>query len=265
MRGHRMNPVAEIPLRSPVPWAQLLDYLRPRRVPGVEQVEDVFQRRTGATTVRVAPDPLGHHLRVSADGPVVVADVLARITRLFALDEDHAVARMHLQSCPLLAPRIARAPLLRPLGCWDRFELCVRTVLGQQVAVAAAGTLMQRLVDRCGEITPTSVMAADLEGIGMPGARVDTLRSLAAAHCEGRLCLHAPWPQVDAALRALPGFGPWTRAYLAIRLGREPDAFPDVDVGLRRAVQADSPQALLRRAQAWRPYRSLAASYLWMT
>ena len=72
-----------------------------------------------------------------------------------------------------------------------------------------------------------------------------------------------PWPEVEAALKALPGFGPWTRAYLAIRLGRDPDAFPETDLGLIRAAQVDSPAQLLALADAWRPYRAYAATYLW--
>ena len=72
-----------------------------------------------------------------------------------------------------------------------------------------------------------------------------------------------PWPQVEAALKALPGFGPWTRGYLAIRLGRDPDAFPETDLGLIRAAQVDSPEQLLALADGWRPYRAYAATYLW--
>ena len=72
-----------------------------------------------------------------------------------------------------------------------------------------------------------------------------------------------PWSEVEAALKELPGFGPWTRAYLAIRLGRDPDAFPETDLGLIRAAQVDSPARLLALADAWRPYRAYAATYLW--
>ncbi|MDP9142913.1 MAG: DNA-3-methyladenine glycosylase 2 family protein, partial [Pseudomonadota bacterium] len=154
-------------------------------------------------------------------------------------------------------------PGLRPLGCWDPFELCVRTVLGQQVTVAAANTLMARFVERCEHIAPEQILAADLSNMGMPGRRVETVRALAGAVLDGRLQLDAEWSAIDGALRGVAGFGPWTRHYLAIRLGREPDAFPESDVGLIRAAGAESPKALLQMAEAWRPYRSLAAIYLW--
>ena len=152
---------------------------------------------------------------------------------------------------------------MRPLGTWSPFELCVRTVLGQQVTVAAAATLMRRWMERCGEMRPQAVLAANLDNIGMPAKRVDTIRVLARAVIERRVDLSAPWSQLDAQLQDLPGFGPWTRAYLAIRLGREPDALPASDLGLIRAAQVESPKALLQLAEAWRPYRSYAATYLW--
>lgn len=122
---------------------------------------------------------------------------------------------------------------------------------------------MRRLVERCGDVTPSAVLAADLTGLGMPGKRVETIRHLARALRERRLHFARPWPAIDAQLKTLPGFGPWTRAYLAIRLGREPDAFPESDLGLIRACGASSPAALLQRAERWRPWRAYAATYLW--
>ncbi|HEY1077923.1 MAG TPA: AlkA N-terminal domain-containing protein [Fontimonas sp.] len=259
-----MKPLGTLALHAPLPWALLLNYLAPRRVPGIEQVDaDSYTRRIGQGAVRARLHADADRLLIDADVPLAVSEVAARLTRLFALDEDHAPARRHLRRSAALRPRIARTPGLRPLGCWDPFELCVRTVLGQQVTVAAAATLMGRFVDRCGEITPARVLGADLSNMGMPGRRVETVRSLAAAIVDGRLRFDAGWPEIDAALRALPGFGPWTRQYLAIRLGREADAFPESDVGLIRAAGAASPRELLQMAEAWRPYRSLAAIYLW--
>lgn len=256
--------MSDLPLREPLPWATLLAYLQPRLIPGVEQVDATsFERRSGTGRVRVALNRAGSALRIATDGAVDRCDARARVTRLFGLAEDTRAAVRYLARSPVLAPRLAGTPGLRALGCWDPFELCLRTVLGQQVTVAAAGTLMRRLVERCGEITPGAVLAADLSNMGMPERRVETLRRLARALQDGALRLDGAWPEIDAGLQALPGFGPWTRSYLAIRLGREPDAFPETDVGLIRAAGAESPADLLRRAEAWRPYRALAAIYLW--
>lgn len=260
-----MKIVAELPLRRPLPWNVLLRYLAPRLIAQVEAVDDhAYERRVDGGRVRVTLDAAGERLRIAAQGAVDAQDASARVARLFALDEDRDAAIRHLERCPTLGPRIAGTPGLRPLGSWDAFELCVRTVLGQQVTVAAAGTLMNRLVERCGSITPQAVLAAELSNMGMPGRRIDSVRALAGAVAERRVDLDAAaWQQIDAALRTVPGFGPWTRSYLAIRLGREPDAFPETDVGLIRAAGAASPADLLERAQAWRPYRALAAIYLW--
>src|SRR5688500_8772480 len=122
---------------------------------------------------------------------------------------------------------------------------------------------MHRIVQRCGDVTPERLLVCALSSVGMPGKRVQTLLALARAVAEQRVQLQQPWPQVNAALQALPGFGPWTRVYLGIRLGRDPDAFPETDLGLIRAAQVDSPAQLLALAEAWRPYRAYAATYLW--
>ena len=262
----RSRVLAQVAVPDAFPWKTMLRYLQPRLITAFERVDDEgFERRIGATTLRVTLSRDARQLELRAEGALDVNDAQRRITRLFALDEDPRPAQAHLETCPLLAPRIERLPGLRPLGGWDAFELCVRTVLGQQVTVAAAGTLMQRLIDRCVVVTAPAVLAADLSRMGMPGKRVQTLRELAQAVVEGRLLLEAqPWAQLDTTLQTLPGFGPWTRRYLAIRLGRDPDAFPEADVGLMRAAGIDTPKALLARAEAWRPYRSLAATHLWV-
>lgn len=165
----------------------------------------------------------------------------------------------------LLRPRLEQVRGLRPPSAWEPFELCVRTVIGQQVSVAAAATLLARLAGRCGPaLTPQSLRDANLEAIGMPSRRVACLQGLARAIVDEGLDLQAgPWSDVNDALKELPGFGPWTRSYLAIRLGRDTDAFPETDIGLLRAAGAASPAELLRMAERWRPWRAHAALYLW--
>lgn len=259
------KPLARLAVPAAFPWTTMLRYLHPRLITAFERVDETgYERRVGDATLRASLSGDGRHLELRARGSLDADDAQRRVAGLFALQEDPRPAQAHLAACPALAPRIARLPGLRPLGSWDAFELCVRTVLGQQVTVAAAGTLMQRLIDRAGIVTPQAVLAADLSAMGMPGRRVQTLRALAQAIVEDRVSLDAPWAELDAALLTLPGFGPWTRSYLAIRLGREPDAFPESDVGLMRAAGIDTPKALLARAEAWRPYRSLAATHLWV-
>ena len=255
--------VAELPVCAPFPWTHLLGYLGQRLVPQFESVDTaVFRRRHGSDEITIGFDAATHVLRISS--PAGEAQQLQqRIAALFALDHDAREVTAHLSRSRELAWRLAAVPGMRPIGAWAAFELCVRTVIGQQVTVAAARTLMQRLVERCGEVTAPRLLECDLSNIGMPGRRVQTLLALARAVTQGTVQLQQPWEQVNAALQTVPGFGPWTRAYLAIRLGRDADAFPETDLGLVRAAQIDSPKALLARAEAWRPYRAYAATYLW--
>jgi DNA-3-methyladenine glycosylase II len=256
--------VAEIAVVEPFPWRTLVGYFSHRLIPQLERVEpDRFIRRVGKREITVAFDAVRSRLVVTADGRVKSAETSARVAQLFAVDHDARILPKAFVSDAALAPRIAAVPGMRPLGTWSPFELCARTVIGQQVTVAAAGTLMRRLVERCGEITPSCVLSADLANMGMPGRRVDTIRHLARAVLEERVDFDLSWTSVDAALSTLPGFGPWTRAYLAIRLGRDPDAFPETDLGLIRAAGAASPAELLKRAESWRPWRAYAATYLW--
>ncbi len=259
-----MVAVADLAVVEPFPWRTLLTYFNSRLIPGVERIEDeCFVRRVGQREIRIGFDPARSRLIVTADGRVQSSSMAEHAARLFAIDHDAIEVDRHLRLDPVLRDRLNAVPGMRPLGAWSPFELCVRTIIGQQVTVAAAGTLMRRLVDRCAEVTPSSVLAADLANMGMPGKRVETIRTLARAVLEERVQFELPWKAIDAALKTLPGFGPWTRTYLAIRLGREPDAFPETDLGLIRATGSASPAALLQQAERWRPWRAYAATYLW--
>jgi DNA-3-methyladenine glycosylase II len=256
--------IADFSVVEPFPWTALLAYLRYRLIPGVERIDgEHFVRRVGAREITVGFDARRGRLTITADGRAKSAQAIESAARLFAIDYDAGSVTAAFRDDPVLGPRSAAVPGMRPLGAWSAFELCVRTIVCQQVTVAAAGTLMRRLVERCGEMTPASVLAADLANMGMPGKRVETIRHLARAVLDARVQFDSPWKEVDASLKALPGFGPWTRTYLAIRLGREPDAFPETDLGLIRATGAESAAALLRQAERWRPWRAYAATYLW--
>ena len=256
--------VGHLAVRAPFPWRHLLDYFAHRLIPQFERIEnDCYVRQVGSRTIAVAYDPATSQLRVTANGRVKTGQVLDNVARLLDAGHDAQQIQQHLRRSPVLKKRIASVPGMRPLGAWSPFELCVRTILGQQVTVAAAGTLMRRLVERCGTVTPQCVADADFTAFGMPGKRVETIRTFARAAAAGKVDFARSWPEVEAALKELPGFGPWTRAYLAIRLGRDPDAFPETDLGLIRAAQVDSPVQLLALADGWRPYRAYAATYLW--
>ena len=185
------------------------------------------------------------------------------------------------RSIPLLAALIKRQPGLRVPGAFDSFELGMRAILGQQVSVRGASTLAGRFAQRFGEpietplaclnrIAPTaeSISAArssTLAGLGLPTARAESLRNLAASVARREIDLE---PGVDPTaivvqLMELPGIGPWTAEYIAMRALRWPDAFPAGDLGLAKASQLKSAKALEKAAERWRPWRAYAAMHLW--
>lgn len=253
-----------VPIIEPFPWQMLLQYLDRRAIPDVENIDgESYVRTMSVGPVRVRADLAAHRLSVTLPFDADADFVRDRIAHLFDTTHASDAVSKHLRRFPLFTTRLRRVPGMRPLGAWSAFELTLRTIVGQQVTVAAAGTLMRRLSQRCGSLTPECVCEADLRALGMPGRRVSALQELARAVLDKRLSFDQPWTRVDEQLRALPGIGPWTRSYLALRLGRDPDAFPASDLGLIRAANVHSPAELLKLAESWRPYRAYAAIYLW--
>jgi AraC family transcriptional regulator of adaptative response / DNA-3-methyladenine glycosylase II len=136
-------------------------------------------------------------------------------------------------------------------------------MVGQQISVAGATTIMGRIASRHG-VTPESLMHARTNP-GMPEARWNAIRGLARAVARGDVTFErgATLDASIATLTAMPGIGPWTAHYVAMRALREPDAFPHSDLGVRKAAGMISDRALLARAEAWRPYRAYATMLLW--
>lgn len=279
-----------LPCTAPYDWPALLAFLGARAIPGVEAVEAGRYRRTvelggAAGTVEVGPahgrDGLVATLRLE---PLSALPAVAeRLRRALDLDADAQAIAEHLARDPLLAPLVQARPGLRVPGAWDPFELAVRAILGQQVSVLAARTLAGRLVAACGRRisssrpgepgwlfpAPRDLLAADLTSLGLTRARAAALRGLAEAILEDPSLLSggADLETSAARLQELPGVGPWTAQYIAMRALREPDAFPATDLGLLRAVGARggraTPARLLRRAARWRPWRAYAVMHLW--
>lgn len=276
--------------RPPLPWEPLLSFLRGRAIPGVEQVTaDRYARAVrvgparGTLTVRLDPRRPALVVELSDSLAAALPAVAVRVRALFDLDAAPDVIDAHLSRDPLLAPLVARLPGLRVPGAFDVFEVGVRTVLGQQISVRAAATLAGRLVARWGDALPAP-LAADglthtfptpavlraagpeaLASIGLPIARARTLAALAAAFERDDPALH---PAADLAatvdaLTALPGIGPWSAQYLAMRGFSHPDAFPAGDLGVSKALGGLSPARAIERAAAWSPWRAYAVLHLW--
>ncbi|HEX3902254.1 MAG TPA: AlkA N-terminal domain-containing protein [Polyangia bacterium] len=274
--------------RRPFDWPAMLSHFAARAIPGVELVRDGVYLRTAAVGgargwLALTADPerpaLRATLSMSLGGGLMA--VVARLRRLCDLDAEPAAIAAHLARDPRLASHVRARPGLRVVGAFDPFEAAARAVLGQQVSLAAARTLAGRLSGRYGaaiatphpELTRTFPPAGAIAGrsadelaaLGMPGRRAATLRLIARAIERGALSFDAlaEPARLLAELAELPGVGPWTAHYLAMRALGWPDAFPEGDLGLRKALGGISGRQARLLAEPWRPWRAYGAAHLW--
>jgi 3-methyladenine DNA glycosylase/8-oxoguanine DNA glycosylase len=280
------GPVSHVlPAATPIDWADLLAYLRPRATPGVEEIAGDALRRViriggDAAVLEVRPAAAGTGLEIHLPSapPRALPGVLERLRLAFDLDADlEAIARELGARDPRLAARLAGGPAPRVPRAYDPFELAVRAILGQQVSVAAATTLAGRLVRAFGaplaEVSgglthafpsAEALARADVATIGMPRGRGRAIEALAEAVAGGVVRFDGEAEAVAASLVALPGIGRWTADYVAMRALGDPDAFPAGDLGLQRALGLVEKE-LARAAESWRPWRAYAAMLLWRT
>jgi AraC family transcriptional regulator of adaptative response / DNA-3-methyladenine glycosylase II len=278
-----------LPYREPFAGDALMAFLAARAVVGVEDWDGTTYRRTlrlahGTGTVALRP----------ADGHVActlrledlrdLGTAVARCRRLLDLDSDPVAVDAALSADPALRPLVTATPGMRLPGAADGFEIAVRAVVGQQVSVAAARTVLGRIVSVAGTPTsdvdgglthcfpaPEALAAADDAALPMPATRRRTIRALAAAVADDRVGLDpgVPRAELEASLRALPGIGPWTASYVAMRALSDPDAFLPTDLGIRTAATRlglpGDAATLTEYAARWRPWRSYAALHLWNT
>ncbi|GAA1316008.1 AlkA N-terminal domain-containing protein [Pseudonocardia xinjiangensis] len=300
--------VLRLPYRPPFDGDGLLAFFSARALDGVESVVDGTYHRTlrlphAAATValdlrptdRGAAATTGHVVAtVRLGDPRDLGPAVARLRRLLDLDADPVAVDALLGADPDLAPSVAATPGIRLPGTVDGVETALRTVLGQQVSVAAARTAASRLAAALGERLPpqlTGAASADAEReppdllfptaaaiaergaevLTGPATRIATVLRLAEAVADGSLVLDAGRDPADlrAALTALPGIGPWTAGYLAMRLLGDPDELLATDLVVRRGAAAlglpSDVDGLAARAENWKPWRSYAATHLWRT
>ena len=290
-RGARALPAAlafELAYRPPYDWDAMLEFLGSRAIEGIESASrDAYARSVavvhrgttyvGRIEVRRASRRPALRVSVSPSLAAAIPAVLSRVKHAFDLAcEPDVVAAA-------LGKLAAARPGLRVPGAFDGFEMAARAVVGQQISVRAARTMLGRIVRTFGDALPAesgtdplrlfpaperiaALAAEDLMGLGMTRARSRTLIGLAAALASGEIRLE-PESDVDATvarLTALPGIGPWTANYIAMRALRWPDAFLASDLGVLKAMGETKPARALRQSEAWRPWRSYAVIHLWM-
>jgi AraC family transcriptional regulator of adaptative response / DNA-3-methyladenine glycosylase II len=257
--------------RPPYDWRSLIEFLSARATPGVEMVTAAEYRRnisldghTGAIAVRPLGDTNSLELQIWFPDPSALFRIVERVRKMFDLGADPAEVAAHLRRSPRLRPLVRAHAGLRVPGCWDGFEIGVRAILGQQVSVKGATTIAGRVAAAFGSpvagggvLFPAAaaLAGADLARVGITTRRANAIRALASSVAHGEVAFDGALDaqEFERRLTAIPGIGPWTAQYVAMRLG-EPDAFPSADLYLRHVA---------READAWRPWRAYAAMYLW--
>lgn len=288
-RGSEGKLTLRLQYRPPLDCDTLLAYLEKRAIPGVEEVVGKRYRRTvvlphSRGVIELEPAEKAHAflLRLQLSDLSDLSMLVQRCRQFFDLDAVPAAIADVLGSDPFLAPLVAARPGLRIPGTVDGFELAVRAILGQQVSVVGARTLAGRLVRKLGTslehvqgtlthffASPQAVAQGDLQGLGLTKGRITALQALGHAVAQEGLELdrNADREQTITRLLQLPGVGPWTASYVAMRALGDPDAFPLADLGLQRAFEqqgaAADRRSIGRRAEAWRPWRAYATHYLW--
>ncbi|WP_394233431.1 DNA-3-methyladenine glycosylase family protein [Pseudomonas anguilliseptica] len=276
--------------QPPWQWQQFHSHFALRSLTGVESLQPYSYARSvlldgqrGWFRVQPLDDQYALQLHYSQSLQPSLATLIARVRKMFDLDCQPQQISAHFANDAQLGPLVARHPGLRLPTAFEPFEQAVRAIVGQQVTVKAAVTITGRLVTRLGESlqfadapaiqrlfpSPSAIAEASLDGIGMPGKRVQTLQHFAAQVASGalRLDLQNGYTAFVEQLCALPGIGPWTAEYIALRAFGEVDAFPASDLGLLKAPvwgpEGIDAKQLRARAEAWRPWRAYAAAHLW--
>jgi AraC family transcriptional regulator, regulatory protein of adaptative response / DNA-3-methyladenine glycosylase II len=298
MRQHR-NAAEQVhqalEYRPPYQWDAMLAFLAARAIPGIESIESNTYGRAVALTgldgkmhsgwIRVSHLPQKHALNVEASVSLqpVLPQVLARVRHLFDLDCDPVAVDEGLRVMNDLAPGLQVLGTRLP-GCFDSFEMAVRAVLGQQITVGAARTLASRVVSQYGTPVQTGIaglshafpapqrilsLDGDIEShlgpLGIIRTRARTILALARALAGNEIDFGTgaqPEQEIEKLL-ALPGIGPWTAQYIAMRAMAWPDAFLPTDYGVKKALMPRTPKQIVELANGWRPWRSYATVTLW--
>lgn len=274
--------------RPPYDWDTVLQFLKARTIKEVEWVTDEAYYRTvrigkhrGWIAVRHAPEKRALTVEFTHSLTSILPALLGRLRNLFDLNARPDLISAHLMKDKRLKKQVGKNPGLRVPGAFDGFELATRAILGQQVTVKAATTLACRFAEAFGEkiatpfpeLTrasplPEIVAKAGVDSIarlGIISARARSIIALAQAFVSGELQLEAG-ANPEAAIEqlvTLPGIGPWTAHYIAMRALRWPDAFPRGDIAVLNNLGGVTAKQAEEMSQAWRPWRSYAVLHIW--
>ncbi|MFN8622491.1 MAG: AlkA N-terminal domain-containing protein [Chloroflexota bacterium] len=284
-----------LPRRDPFDLGSLLAFLAPRSIPGVESVAgDTYVRSlrlpSGPALAAVRDDGRAVRVTLHLADPRDLAPAVARVRRLLDLDADPVAVAEVLGADPVLGPLVADSPGRRAPGAVDGLELAIRAICGQQVSVASATAVVGRIAGTLGQPLPAALAGVALglgasvtsvfpaaealadapdDALPVPAPRRTTIRSVARAVADGSLVLGPGADRAEAAARlsAIPGVGPWTAGYIALRALGDPDVLLTGDLGVRKAAARlglpDDERGLAAAGASWAPWRSYATHHLW--
>ncbi|MBL6689885.1 MAG: DNA-3-methyladenine glycosylase 2 family protein [Pseudomonadales bacterium] len=269
-----------IAYRDPFNFDALLDFFRVRGIPGTEKVTDCYERTFVLDgqpgTVSVSDSGDGYLVcRVTGGSPRSLMNIVARVKSMFDVDAVPEDISSVLVSDRVLKPLVRKVAGLRLPGAFDAFEVSVRAVVGQQVSVKGATTVMGRIAERCGKRTGFGLVFPDAETLAqldpeslpMPGKRALAIREMSSRIAEGVIRFDMEAQEFHSALLSVPGIGPWTADYIAMRALADPDAFLHGDLVIKKVASElfgiDTEKELLARAERWRPWRGYAGMHLW--
>jgi AraC family transcriptional regulator of adaptative response / DNA-3-methyladenine glycosylase II len=280
--GHAGGFEISLPYRPPFDFHSLLHFYRAHQIGRLEWFDDESMHRLVEQdgkigTIVIRNDVARSRLLLHIDFPdtAAVFGLVERVRALFDLDSDPLLVANTLDRDLKLKALLKSHPGLRLPSGWDPFEVAVSAILGQLVSIERGRALVNDLIELLGrdsgEVrdgqsiklfpTPTVLAAADLTALKTTGARKRTLKTFAAAVASGELSL-APTQDVEEfekRLLAIPGIGPWTASYMALKVLRHADAFPATDLILARALELH-PREVIDRMSPWRGY---VAILLW--
>lgn len=268
-----------LPARPPFDGAGLIRFFADHAISGVETAgSDWFERRvrlpggTATITIRLLDDA-GVTCTARLDSLADVSTLVSRVRRLFDLDADSVAIDSALSEDPALRPLVAALPGLRLPGTIDTDEAVFRTLVGQQISVPAARTVLGRIATELGTdgLFPTAEQLAEHghEVLRGPATRVAAIIGVARALASGELELDLGLTvdEFTARLTALPGVGPWTAGYLAMRVLGTPDLLLSSDLVMVQQASklgiAGTARELASAGGRWAPWRSYAGLHLW--
>lgn len=285
----------KLPYRPPYNFEGILAFLALRATPGIEMVSPGRYERiirvggrtsegqgerpgeeTGRIIVTHEPQQRALLCDIRLGSSKLLMSVVEKVRRIFDLNADPLEIGACLSRDSDLAPLVAANPGLRIPGTWDAFEVLVRAIVGQQISVKGATTVMGKILHEFGEINdgmllfpgPESLARLKPGSLPMPRSRAVAIRDAAHAVASGEVDLATQdSATLVAQLTSIKGIGEWTAQYVAMRAINDPDAFLHTDLVLRRVANRRlalaTDKALLARSEAWRPWRAYAGMYLW--